>query len=72
MVHPYVNGYTKTLNHPKILWKTKKIKIPLETKRILKKKYKLSGCPAFTVSLPELAIRASDSGQLLYATGEEC
>jgi len=47
MVNPDMNGYTKTLNHRKMLRKTQKL---LKTKRILKPIYKLSGGPglAFT------------------------
>jgi len=42
MVHPDVDGYSKTPNHRKILKKTHKNNL-LKTKRILKPKYKLSG-----------------------------
>jgi len=52
MVNPDVDGYAKTLNHQKILRKTKKMKNLLKTKRILKPKYKLSGGPVFIISLP--------------------
>jgi len=52
MVNP--DGYNKTLNHRKILRKAQKIKNLLKIKRILKPKYKLSGGPVFTISLPGL------------------
>jgi len=42
---------TKTLNHRKMLQKTKKQQ-PSENQRILKPKYKQSGGPVFTFSLP--------------------
>jgi len=51
-VNPEVNGQTKTLNHRKIIRKTYKNNNLLKTKRMLKPKYKLSGRPVFTFSLP--------------------
>jgi len=44
MMNADVDGYTKTLNHRKIIWKTQK-------KTILKPKYKLGGDPLFTFNL---------------------
>jgi len=41
-----VDGYTKTLNHRKILRNTQKL---LKTKGILKPKYMLSGGPEFYI-----------------------
>jgi len=57
MVNPDVDGYTKTLNR-KIIRKAQKIKKLQKIKGILKPKYKLSGGPVFTISLP----RRDDSG----------
>jgi len=50
MVHPDVDGYTKTPIQRKILRKTKKGDNLLKTKRILKPKYKLNGDLGFTFS----------------------
>jgi len=50
MVNLDVVGYTRTLNHRKRLRKTQKSNKLLETKRILKPKYKLCGCWVFTFS----------------------
>jgi len=44
MVNQVVDGYTKTLNHRKILQKCKKKNL-LKTKRILKLKYKPKSGP---------------------------
>jgi len=52
MVNPVVDGYTKTLNHQKIVRKYKKNSNPLKIKRVVKSKYKLSGGPVFTFSVP--------------------
>jgi len=58
----------KIVNHWKILRKMQKISKLLKTKRILKPKYKLSGDPVFTFSLPGKAIHPSDHPPI-YATG---
>jgi len=58
------DGYIKTRNHRKILQKTHKNSKLLKSKRILKPKYKPSGGPVFTFSLPGGAIHPSDPGQL--------
>ena len=42
----------KSLNHRKIIRKAHKNNNVLKTKRMLKRKYKLSGRPVFTISLP--------------------
>ena len=42
MVNLDVDGYTKTLNHRKIIWKMQNNNL-LKAKTILKPKYKLSG-----------------------------
>jgi len=42
-VKPDADGYTKMLNHHKILWKTQKNNNLPKTKRILQPKCKLSG-----------------------------
>jgi len=47
-----VDGYTKTLNHRKIIPKIQKNNNLLKTKTILKPKYKLSGGSVYTFSLP--------------------
>jgi len=52
MVNPDVDGCTKTLNHRKTFRQTQTKNNLLKTKRILKPKYKLSGGPVFTFSLP--------------------
>jgi len=55
MVNPDVDGYTKTLNHLKILRKMQINNNFLKTKGILKPEYKLSEVilrPVFTFSLP--------------------
>jgi len=67
MVNPDVDGYTKTLNHGKILQKVQKIKNLLKTKRILKPKYKLSGGPFCTISLPFAPLPPVN-----YVTGKKC
>jgi len=58
-------GYTKTLNH------TQKIKNLLKTERILKPKYKLSGGPIFTISLPGRE-QFAPLPPVNYATGKNC
>jgi len=71
MVNP--DGYNKTLNHRKILRKAQKIKNLLKIKRILKPKYKLSGGPVFTISLPGLGWgRLAPLPSVTYATGKKC
>jgi len=45
-VDPDVDGYTKTLNHRKIIRNTQKNDNLLKTKTTLKQKYKLSGVRA--------------------------
>jgi len=49
MVNPDVDGYVKTLNHRKILWKSQKEQ-PTEYQKNIKPKYKLSGGPVFAFS----------------------
>ena len=51
MLNPDVDGYTKTLNPRKILYKRKN-NVLLKTKIIAKAKYKLGGGLIFTFSLP--------------------
>jgi len=64
-VNPDVDGCKKALHIWKILRKAQKNNNLMKTKRILKPKYKLSGRPVFTVSLPVGggAIRPSGSPQ---------
>ena len=52
MVNLDVDGYTKTLNHRRIIRKMQKNNNLLQTTTILKPKYKLSGGLIFTFSLP--------------------
>ena len=47
MLNPDADGYTKTLNHQKILRKTQINNNVLETKRILKPNYQLNGGGSF-------------------------
>jgi len=47
-----VGGYTKILNHRKIIRKIQKTNHLLKTKTILKPRYKLSGGSVYTFSLP--------------------
>jgi len=65
MVNPDVDGYTKTVNHRKIIRKAHKNNNLLATKRMLKPKYKLSGRPVFAFSLPG-PIRPSVPRQLRH------
>ena len=66
MVDPVVDGYTKTLNHRKIVRKMQKYRNLLKTNIILKPKYKLSGDLIFTFSLPVGAIHPSLLRQLRH------
>jgi len=52
MVNLDVDGYTKTLNHRRIIRKMQKHNNLQQTTTILKPKYKLSGGSIFTFSLP--------------------
>jgi len=52
MVNLDVDGYTKILNHRKIIRKMHKNNNLLKTKTILKPKCKLRGGSVFTFSLP--------------------
>jgi len=73
MVNPDPDGYNKTHNHRKILWKAQNIKNLLKIKRILKPKNKLSGGPVFTISLPGLGWgRFAPLPSVSYATGKKC
>jgi len=67
IVNQDVDGYTKTLNHRKILQKTRKNNNPLKTKRILKPKYNLSG-GRFLHSACQGANRPSTPTPMSYAT----
>jgi len=51
MANPDVDGYTKTLNHQKVIPKMPKDNNPLKTKTTLKLNYNLSGAPVFIFSL---------------------
>ena len=52
MVKSDADGYTKILNHRKIIRNTQKNNYILKTKIILKPKYRLSGGPVFIFSFP--------------------
>ena len=52
MVDPVVDGYTKIINHWKMIQNRHKKNNLLKTKRMLKPKYNLSGRPVFKFSLP--------------------
>ena len=66
MVNANVGGYTKTLDHRKILRKNQICNELLKTKRIIKPKYRLSGGSVFTFSLARGTIHPLSPRQLSY------
>jgi len=71
-VNPDVDGYSNTLNHRKILLKTQKSNNSLNSKRILKPKYKLSEGPVFKYDLPGVAVRSSALSSLTPVVNPVC
>jgi len=55
MVNPDVDGYAKTLNHRKIIWKTQKNSNLLKTNECLNRNIAWGGGPVFTFKLPGFA-----------------
>ena len=70
IVNPNVDVHTKTWNRWKTLRKSQKNNTLLKIKRVLKLKYKLSGGPVFTFSLPVGQFALSPPTPVSYATGK--